>query len=728
MKKSHQIRFLPVVLAAFIAAFFPLICRLGSCEGAVIDGCEKWSSDWSVFKSSSVEISHSADSTYVKEGTFARKIDFKFDNKEKPFIAFLVKDLGTAWNMSGSSGLSLWVYIPEASSSLAGLSVMAYQEDGTAYIAQNVGSLKTVGWQKVVAPFSSFVFSSGGLFKSKSDPLDIKEVRKVAIGIYQPSAFTDSSFILYVDDIENESSLVRTASVLEPASNLRISTLTSPVVDDFSTTSLQGWSKNIAPNVNLECAIDGSVLHDGMKSMRMQYDFSSKDPFWGFYIKDLGQARNWKDYDSLRLWTYVPTAAEDLTEFSLMIYEEDGSAYIAQQVRNLKTSGWVEVVAPFKKFYLAGSWTSDENDQLDFDQIRKVAIGIFQPSGFSDSSFALNVVDIRAVKASESASSGGESSATSGAVTGIQKFEPADGKVIHGVFAFSAPLSGWGNSTSDWEKQFDEQQLTEYESLAGKTTDAMSFVWFLDWDFPLDMCNKINGIGKIPVISVTAGAFKPTDIVAGKADAQLSAWAAGAKSFGKPIFLRFFPEMNGNWNIYSESYDPTQTHESYVAAWKHAHDVFTQAGVENVAWVWAPTAVDVGPTHWTSYYPGDDYVDWAGISVYPILGSGDPETLIMDFYNDYASRKPIMIAECGAGDADDNFNAYNPGDKYSDNPEKWIGRFFDTLENKAPRVKAFLWFNISRERDWRIQESSTKAAVYRERLSNGRYGLNASGQ
>ena len=180
--------------------------------------------------------------------------------------------------------------------------------------------------------------------------------------------------------------------------------------------------------------------------------------------------------------------------------------------------------------------------------------------------------------------------------------------------------------------------------------------------------------------------------------------------------------MNGNWRNFSEANDPSQTHQMYVKAWQHVVHIFREAGADNIIWIWAPTGIDVGDIHWTDYYPGDDYVDWVGVSVYSFLGDGDPEPQIMGIYNDYAARKPIMIAECGAGDADNNPNRYMPGKKYFDNPEKWIERFFDTLENKAPRVKAFAWFNIDRERVWKIQEASSKIKIFKNRLSNKRYG------
>jgi hypothetical protein len=281
---------------------------------------------------------------------------------------------------------------------------------------------------------------------------------------------------------------------------------------------------------------------------------------------------------------------------------------------------------------------------------------------------------------------------------------------------------GWGKRRSDWEGQIDVRAISEYEELSGRSAVIVSFAWFFDWEFPTEMCEKISKLGKIPHLGVTTAQIKPSDIVQGGAENKIAEWAKEAKKYGKPIFFRFLAEMNGNHNIYSEAFDPSQTHQMYIEAWRHVVNGFREVGAENIIWVWAPAAVDVGDIHWTDYYPGDVYVDWVGMSVYSFLGNGDPQSQIMGIYNDYADRKPIMIAESAAGDADNNPERYRPGNRYYDNPEKWIHRYFDTLEEKAPRVKAFVWFNMDSERVWKIQESPRKIAAYKFRLQKERYG------
>jgi hypothetical protein len=700
-----------------------------SIEGDVIhdpriDGFEEPVSGWKPFKHNRVDIQYALDSNKVKEGKGSLKIDYSFRDNDQMFVAFLVKDLGRVQDWSNFGSIGLWSFVPKKARDLIDLSVMVYEEDGSAFIAQNVRDLRKTGWESARVSFSKFVYSSGGKSKNRNSKPNFSQIRKVSVGIYQPVPFKDDSFSIYIDDFRlfsGEKQIVSQRSGnVPPAGKEKLAT--SPLVDNFGS-GLSGWSKNVAKTVKIDYAIDGSVQKEGKGSLKLSYQFKKKKAFWGYLIKDLSVTRDWRSYDSLSFNSYIPKAAGDLVELSVMLYEEDGSAFITQHTRGLKTTGWKEITVPFSKFYPAGEWTKDENDKLDLDQVRKIAFGIWQPGNFSDKQFVFYINNIRAVESLSGVVAGAKRQAGHIVRTNeLQLHEPPDGKVYHGVAAFSAPMKGWGKKRSDWEKQFDTKHISEYEKLSGKDVVIVSFFWFLDWEFPMKMCRQISKLGKGPHVGVISGGVKPSDIVNGKWDSKITTWAKAAKEYGKPIFLRLFPEMNGNWHLYSEAKNPSQTSQLFVKAWRRIVKISRKTGASNIIWVWAPTAVDVGGIHWADYYPGDEYVDWVGVSVYNFLGSGDPESQIMDIYNDYADRKPIIIAESGAGDADGKAKKYRPGTRYFDNPEKWIQRYFDTLEKKAPRVKAFVWFNIDRERVWHIQESPSKIKVYKNRLRNKRYG------
>ncbi len=107
-----------------------------------------------------------------------------------------------------------------------------------------------------------------------------------------------------------------------------------------------------------------------------------------------------------------------------------------------------------------------------------------------------------------------------------------------------------------------------------------------------------------------------------------------------PVLLRLYHEMNGNWFWWGNYAGQNGT----AALYRQAFDrLVNYHKLNNLVWVWS---VD-RPTHtgmeFTSYYPGDQYVDVLALDVY---GS--------DFKQDYydqlltlAKGKPITLAEVG---------------------------------------------------------------------------------
>jgi len=65
-----------------------------------------------------------------------------------------------------------------------------------------------------------------------------------------------------------------------------------------------------------------------------------------------------------------------------------------------------------------------------------------------------------------------------------------------------------------------------------------------------------------------------------------------------------------------------------------------------------------------------------------------------------ALSKPIIIAETAA--------AESGGSK-----AKWIGDIVPTLKSRFPDVKALVWFDVEKERDWRARSSGNAEAAFR---------------
>jgi beta-mannanase len=207
-------------------------------------------------------------------------------------------------------------------------------------------------------------------------------------------------------------------------------------------------------------------------------------------------------------------------------------------------------------------------------------------------------------------------------------------------------------------------------------------------------------------------------------DSLFKSWADGLKSYGKPVFLRFNHEMNGNW--YSYCFQPNesnckdkdtgvpQTAADFVAAWRHAHDIFLREGVTNVAWVWCPNILQGAGPHqvpMSSYYPGDAYVDWTCYDGYDWNNppknnqSNDSFTTITSqTYNQIkavAPDKPMMIGE---------FNTDLQGDPSGNKKGAWLIDAYQKMQTNFPLIKAAILFDVDTSNigqpDWRVENTT----------------------
>ena len=163
----------------------------------------------------------------------------------------------------------------------------------------------------------------------------------------------------------------------------------------------------------------------------------------------------------------------------------------------------------------------------------------------------------------------------------------------------------------------------------------------------------------------------------------------------------------------------------YVKAWRHMHDIFVQEGATNAVWVWAPDKGDSPKdnwNHWLKYYPGDAYVDWVGFDGYNWGTAATTwasswtsfEDTFLPIYRDFASRKPIMIAETASAEAG--------GDK-----GRWMADAQAMIKARWPDVVAVTWFDDNKETDWRVDSSSSALAAYRRWVHDPYFDLFETG-
>ena len=175
--------------------------------------------------------------------------------------------------------------------------------------------------------------------------------------------------------------------------------------------------------------------------------------------------------------------------------------------------------------------------------------------------------------------------------------------------------------------------------------------WINEIRFPEESVKIIDSLEIVPFIRMmprttfTEGIADPVftlqGIIDGNFDKELTKWALGAKRTGIPVMVEFGTEVNGDWfpwsgilngGVETGSYgDPkiSDGPERFRDAYRHIIDLFNNLEVNNITWVFHTTpseeAGKISPNEaWNNiknYYPGDDYIDWIGTSIY---GSIDP--------------------------------------------------------------------------------------------------------
>ena len=225
---------------------------------------------------------------------------------------------------------------------------------------------------------------------------------------------------------------------------------------------------------------------------------------------------------------------------------------------------------------------------------------------------------------------------------------------------------------------------------------------------------------------------------------------------GVPIFLRFAHEMNGSW------YPWCQKPEEYIAAYRLVADA-VRRHAPMTALVWAPNygggypfrggtyeakpgtdAFEILDTNddgvltmeddmYAPYYPGDDVVDWVGMSLYhwgstypwreneiPEAGkfhdqlrgeynglNGD-DSAVPDFYEEYGvvRDKPIAIPETAA-----MYNTEISGADEVVIKQTWWRQVFSTETfSNFPQIKMINWFEV-RKQETEIQNSVVNWAI-----------------
>lgn len=325
-----------------------------------------------------------------------------------------------------------------------------------------------------------------------------------------------------------------------------------------------------------------------------------------------------------------------------------------------------------------------------------------------------------------------------------------DGEFYHGVYPGHCKALNRGKLPEDCsalrdanpgacdrpdDESGEEDNITcadvlSYENKVGRLA---AWVYFSNnWDaeadmrFPAETAKWIRGRGAVPFIRLMLR--KSTNEVternhveevdnyvynldrilstdrAVNADDKLMAWGADARKFGTPVIVEFGTEVNNKSHPWNGKWNGGEVGaHKFKKAYRHIVEVIRdKAGARNVIWVFHVDAVpDPDPeadgATWNtvgSYYPGKDYVDWLGLSVY---GPQKTDEACEDFssvmskgYQELVAAtaddptKPIFVLEFGI-----------TGNHPTCHPGRWVGAALgELLEGRSwPRVRGFAWWN-----------------------------------
>jgi hypothetical protein len=258
----------------------------------------------------------------------------------------------------------------------------------------------------------------------------------------------------------------------------------------------------------------------------------------------------------------------------------------------------------------------------------------------------------------------------------LQKFEPKYGAYIGSFVGEDFFKSNRNDVYAAFEEKVGKQHAVYFDYVnVGQTMKE----GFLGLD---------SAIQKGAALHV---AYQPMQGLKAVTESQIRTFAQELKELGVPIFLRYAAEMNGDWVTWNG--DPAL----YIQNWKMVTKIMREVA-PNVAMVWSPSEMPL--TNLESYYPGDDYVDWVGLSIYSKkYANGDitqpaddrnPLEAIDYVYQLYASKKPIMVSEYGAS------TSLQAGGIVHDSEDFAIQKFVNLYEGirvKYPRVKCIQYFN-----------------------------------
>ncbi|MEO3783171.1 glycosyl hydrolase [Actinocorallia sp. B10E7] len=312
-----------------------------------------------------------------------------------------------------------------------------------------------------------------------------------------------------------------------------------------------------------------------------------------------------------------------------------------------------------------------------------------------------------------------------------------------------------------YDKTIDSgiERMEKFGEKVGKPHNLLKYFEEVGGDFKAEENKRIWDAGALPFADVEPMEGTPKEYADGEYDDIIRSYALEVKDSNIPLAYSWGHEMNGWWypwgycsrggthlnagkpnekpraekdiGIACKGDSKENKPEDFAAAWRHIHDIFTEVGAGNVIWVWSPnTAEAPDMPNLKDFYPGDEYVDWIGISGY--MNEPDPPTeknprIFQGVFGELLKKlrrfteKPIVIAETGSTatlrKADDVMYLF-------------AGILFEKKTLPFLRkndILGFVWFDVQKEEfgkvtDFRVESQPAALKKYRKILQTPEYG------
>ena len=268
-------------------------------------------------------------------------------------------------------------------------------------------------------------------------------------------------------------------------------------------------------------------------------------------------------------------------------------------------------------------------------------------------------------------------------------------------------------------------RIRHFERISGRRIAWAYFSnnWRGGVDFPAHAVARIRRLGRTPFVRLMARSdydeggpderYSLQSIIDGRWDGPapgsdgLRSWCRQAAAIDGPLLAEFGTEVNGAWFPWNGRWNGggerrgygnpalADGPERFRDAYRHIVDLCRDEGADNITWFFHVNADSQPRRPWNraaAYYPGDDYVDWIGVSFY---GSLSPRWGWEQLRDGLDRAYPRLARLAGPGDKPLALLEYGTREDPSRARRKarWIRAAARDIRRRYPRLDAAAWWN-----------------------------------